>query len=66
MLGFCAFVPLDEKFKDGFVQTPERYVWKFLVRRMKMLTNQSYDPMKEVFKLYDEISKNSGALGFCV
>ena len=74
ILGFCKSAKLEEVEKDNFILTPGRYVGaeeeeedteKF-EEKMKRMTAELSEQMKEGRKLDEEIKKNLGSIGFKV
>ena len=74
VLGFCKSVKMDEIEKHGFILTPGRYVGaeeeeedeELFEEKMKRLTSQLGEQMKEGQKLDAEIKKNLESVGFKV
>ena len=74
VLGFCKSAKLDEIEKHGFILTPGRYVGipeeeeddEIFEEKMKRLTSELSEQMKEGQKLGGEIKKNLESIGFKV
>jgi len=72
VLGFCKSVKMDDIEKHGFILTPGRYVGaeeeeedeELFEEKMKRLTSQLAEQMKEGQKLDAEIKKNLESIGF--
>ncbi len=74
VLGFCKSAPLDEVRKHEWILTPGRYVGaeaeeedpEVFAEKMKRLTAELSEQMKEGRKLDEEIKKNLAGIGFKV
>ena len=72
MPGFCKAAKLDEIRKHGHILTPGRYIGvveeeeddEVFEEKMKRLTSELAEQMKESVRLDEEIRKNLGSIGF--
>jgi len=70
--GFCKAAKLDEIRKHGHILTPGRYIGvveeeeddEVFEEKMKRLTSELAEQMKESVRLDEEIRKNLGSIGF--